>query len=350
MALRRTITHWTAGGSRANDVDKKHYHFITEWDGEIIKGKQEPEDNIVTSDGDYAAHVLNLNRGSIGVAMAGMHGAVESPFDPGPAPITEKQFEHHCMLLAELHRKYAIPVTRETCLTHAEVQPTLGVVQRGKWDLTRLPFKLDLRGALPVGDYMRERVKTYMQASGVEVLPAARASLLHEGMAYSAEVELWQHELAALGYFPGKIDGYFGARTKAATMAFQADHGLDIDGVAGPQTRSALLTKATPQPERDVSMDELRDKSKTVAEAEKGKASAGVGGAIAGASVIAAQAQEVVGIVQQAEGVMDAAKGIAPTILILLAVAGAAWLAWRQFNRIEARRLADARSGANLRI
>lgn len=350
MALRRTITHWTGGGSRANDSDRTHYHFITEWDGEIVKGKQEPEDNIVTSDGDYAAHVLNLNRGSIGVAMAGMRGAVESPFDAGPSAITEKQFEHHCMLLAELHRKYAIPVTRETCLTHAEVQPTLGVVQRGKWDLTRLPFKLDLRGALPVGDYMRERVKSYMQAGGVDVLPAASAALLYEGMARNDEVMMLQRQLIILGYHVGMVDGLYGGRTKEAVMAFQSDHGLEIDGVAGPQTRSALLTKATPRPERTVTMDDLRDKSGTVAEAEKGKTGVVVGGGLAGAGVIADQAHEIISIVQQAEGIMDAARGVAPTMLILLAVAGAAWLAWRQFNRIEARRLADARSGANLRI
>src|SRR5690606_24142627 len=50
------------------------------------------------------------------------------------------------------------PVTRKTMLSHAEVQGTLGIAQRQKWDFTRLPFNDSLRGAHAIGDWMRSRI------------------------------------------------------------------------------------------------------------------------------------------------------------------------------------------------
>lgn len=51
-----------------------------------------------------------------------------------------------------------------------------------------------------------------------------------------------QTMLAAKGYDLGKygIDGDFGSATLAAVKAFQADHGLTPDGIAGPLTWDAL--------------------------------------------------------------------------------------------------------------
>jgi len=94
----RSITHWTAGAGRASAVDKEHYHRITERDGTIVHGTEEIEDNIVTSDGDYAAHTRNLNTRSAGFAMAGMRGAQEIPFYAGDSPINRHQFEAHCKM------------------------------------------------------------------------------------------------------------------------------------------------------------------------------------------------------------------------------------------------------------
>lgn len=54
--------------------------------------------------------------------------------------------------------------------------------------------------------------------------------------------------LAAKGYDLGKygIDGDFGSATLAAVKAFQADHGLTADGIAGPLTWAALTEDKTP--------------------------------------------------------------------------------------------------------
>lgn len=54
--------------------------------------------------------------------------------------------------------------------------------------------------------------------------------------------EALQKRLADLGYDPGPTDGVRGRRTIAAIREFQADHGLLIDGIAGPATRAKLFS------------------------------------------------------------------------------------------------------------
>ena len=49
-----------------------------------------------------------------------------------------------------------------------------------------------------------------------------------------------QRELRRLDTHPGAVDGRYGPRTTAAVAAFQRRHGLDADGVAGPDTLRRL--------------------------------------------------------------------------------------------------------------
>lgn len=49
-----------------------------------------------------------------------------------------------------------------------------------------------------------------------------------------------QRALLALGRNPGPLDGKFGALTRKALVAFQANAGLKADGIAGPKTVAAL--------------------------------------------------------------------------------------------------------------
>ena len=55
-----------------------------------------------------------------------------------------------------------------------------------------------------------------------------------------SEVNLLQARLTNLKYFSDTIDGQYGTKTAAAVAAFQKDNGLTADGVAGPQTLSAI--------------------------------------------------------------------------------------------------------------
>lgn len=54
------------------------------------------------------------------------------------------------------------------------------------------------------------------------------------------DVRELQHRLNALGFDAGSEDGVFGPLARAAVEEFQRNAGLDVDGVAGPQTVSAL--------------------------------------------------------------------------------------------------------------
>jgi peptidoglycan hydrolase-like protein with peptidoglycan-binding domain len=56
------------------------------------------------------------------------------------------------------------------------------------------------------------------------------------------DVATLQTRLNELGYNCGEVDGVFGAKTRAAVIAFQKANNLSVDGVAGPQTWAALGT------------------------------------------------------------------------------------------------------------
>jgi N-acetyl-anhydromuramyl-L-alanine amidase AmpD len=156
--LKRIIMHWTGGPHKATDLDREHYHFIVEGDGKVVSGKLRPEDNISTNDGIYGAHTLSLNTGSIGVSIAAMAGAHDVPFSWGSAPITETQVAALCKLVKSLCDKYGIEISRRTVLTHAEVQPTLKIKQRGKWDICCLPGDKMIRDPVKIGDILRARI------------------------------------------------------------------------------------------------------------------------------------------------------------------------------------------------
>jgi N-acetyl-anhydromuramyl-L-alanine amidase AmpD len=158
--MKRIIAHWSAGTYNVGRLEREHYHLIIDGDGKVHNGKHSISDNESTSDGVYAAHTRHCNTGSIGISVACMAGAKEG-FRHGDYPMKEEQFESLCNSMAVLCGQHGIPVSSLTTLTHAEVQPNLGIKQNGKWDFTELSFNHQIVGARNCGDYMRERIKHY---------------------------------------------------------------------------------------------------------------------------------------------------------------------------------------------
>jgi len=76
---------------------------------------------------------------------------------------------------------------------------------------------------------------------------ASTGGLLRESSRGPQVVSL-QQSLRSAGFDPGPVDGAFGPKTRAAVVAFQRAHHLTADGVAGPQTLSALKAATAPAP------------------------------------------------------------------------------------------------------
>jgi len=157
--LHRIHLHWTAGSYGDIALERSHYHLIVLEDGRAVMGDLKPEANVNTRDGSYAAHTRGANSGSIGVALDAMGGARERPFDAGRYPITSRQLHGMAVEVADLCDTYDIPVTKWSVLTHAEIGPTLGVRQRGKWDITWIPGMKRPGDPIKVGDMLREMIK-----------------------------------------------------------------------------------------------------------------------------------------------------------------------------------------------
>lgn len=159
-SIQRVILHWTAGAHKATDFDRLHYHLLIEGDGALVRGIPSIALNsLPKAKAGYAAHTLNCNTGSIGVSMCAMAGALERPFSAGSQPLTKAQWDAASTAVAELCRRYSIPVGSKTVLSHAEVQANLGIKQRGKWDIAKLPFDPAFDTARKCGDRFRAEVK-----------------------------------------------------------------------------------------------------------------------------------------------------------------------------------------------
>jgi len=70
---------------------------------------------------------------------------------------------------------------------------------------------------------------------------SATATTLKNGSS-GEEVRRMQQRLKELGYLKGSADGDFGAATETAVKAFQAQHGLTVDGKAGSATLNKLYS------------------------------------------------------------------------------------------------------------
>lgn len=158
--LNKITIHWTAGTNQPCQEDYSHYHFLINSDGLVIKGKHKPEDNLNCNDGVYAQHCGGGNTGNIGVSMCGMYG-FKSGSSVGNYPLTRKQVEKCFSLVAELAKKYSIPIDKNHIFTHYEFGKAHPKTSSyGKIDIIYLPPYPDVTKD-NIGDFIRNKIKWY---------------------------------------------------------------------------------------------------------------------------------------------------------------------------------------------
>lgn len=159
--MKRIIIHWTGGTNQPNSTDLKHYHYLINGDGLIIEGKYKPEDNLNCNDDYYAAHTGGGNTGSIDIALCGMYGFKDKN-NVGNYPLTAVQCEAMFKKCAELCKKYNIPITSDTVLTHYEFgRKYWKTSSNGKIDIIYLPPYKNIKQN-EIGDFIRNKIKWYL--------------------------------------------------------------------------------------------------------------------------------------------------------------------------------------------
>lgn len=176
--MKGIVVHWTAGANKASAFDKSHYHILIEDNGTIVRGAPKISDNALSGlTANYAAHTWQYNRGMIGVSLCCMGGGATlsgtkskiTAFTSGNALMSKVQWNILPSVLAQLCLAYGIPVGRTSVLSHAEVEGTLGIVQKDKWDIAALSFealpaagKSVYANARAIGDRFRSATSALM--------------------------------------------------------------------------------------------------------------------------------------------------------------------------------------------
>lgn len=239
--MKKIVIHWTAGNNKASSSDRKHYHFMIEGDGTIVRGNRTPKDNESTSDGRYAAHTRGTNTGSIGLALCGMAGARERPFRAGPQPINETQWAVMAQVVAQLCKHYDIEPIETNVLGHGEVQKILGRPQTGKWDPMVLPWDTSLSHG-DVGEKLRQDVRSALQPTDDDALRLLNANVLGKQIsagAASYDVKTWlslPKMVSKLGWEVLVDEGQQGVILRAGDLDFFATAFSHIDPKDGQQT------------------------------------------------------------------------------------------------------------------
>jgi uncharacterized protein (TIGR02594 family) len=190
------------------------------------------------------------------------------------------------------------------------------------------------------------------QSDGVTVARYAKSRLLgirrplRADASQRPEMKVVQQQLKDLGYFEvGNVDGRYGARTRAAVLAFRADNGLGLSPDVDPVVVEALQ-KAKP---RAVSRERAEGKpegSRIVKAADAQIATGIIGMAGAAASVVAPAvetAERAKDVTERTVGLLNLTDWLLP----VLPWAGAAifliviLLAWKA----KAARIEDYRTG-----
>lgn len=169
-----------------------------------------------------------------------------------------------------------------------------------------------------------------------------------------------QEDLARLKYHSGKIDNKFGKLTRASVLAFQAEHGLVVDGRAGRKTLAAIET-AEPRDlgeREEITAEDLKEAGSTTVSNADLMQKASVGAAAAASGLTLAEKSGAMAWMTTASeqatsfNALFGALGQGVNLLMnnaaLLIIAvgvGGFFIA----RAVKNARVEDARSGANLR-
>jgi peptidoglycan hydrolase-like protein with peptidoglycan-binding domain len=201
-------------------------------------------------DEDVGWHAPGANHDGIGIEHAGRARQVGRDWSDA---YSAAMLERSAALVADLCRKYAIPVTwlyaadlkagKRGITTHAAVSEAF---KRGShWD--------------PGKNFPIERYLGLVRArlAGASITPEPAAPLQADPPMMRRGSTGWQvkrlqkllceHRILA---GPSEVDGHFGEITEAAVQAFQSLHDLEPDGIVGPLTWHALLTADVTAPPR----------------------------------------------------------------------------------------------------
>ena len=160
--LHRIHWHWTASTYKITPEVCEHYNGVFDKDGGFHAGGANPQDQAIYDfkKGIGVSHTLNANTGAIGLAVAAMAGAEGWPSMVwGKYPLTWEGIDAMLKATAFYCKKYEIPVSKWSTLSHAEIQPTLGIQQKQKWDFQILPDMKAVIDPVECGDILRKRLK-----------------------------------------------------------------------------------------------------------------------------------------------------------------------------------------------
>lgn len=93
-------------------------------------------------------------------------------------------------------------------------------------------------GKMPYIEYVQNKVETKNTEENVEIALLTLQKGKYRG---NEQIKTVQRILKSLGYYSMDIDGSFGNGTFYAVQAFQAERGLEMDGIVGKETWTELL-------------------------------------------------------------------------------------------------------------
>lgn len=189
-------------------------------------------------------------------------------------------------------------------------------------EIQRLDFRGFTRGYNGPGGikagYHTKMQRVYERLSGNPGVASKAAGMLRMGSTGPKVREL-QAMLIRLGY-PVKVDGDYGPSTKAAVMQFQKANGIEVDGVAGPETQRVLSAVPRFEGEAPGAQSPLE-----VDEVKSGGGTAAGGGGIA---VAADKVQEMADKISPTGTWLDHAVTALYVVAAILVVGGLAWAAY----------------------